>query len=132
LLHLSILWRSSVFSLDEFSEVSLGPREETIHQLLLNDDPGQENRNSFFGLILHHNKKIIHDLIIKPKASRFKAHHVYVFIFGGVQWTYFTSNHSVEDLDDLMFGYSGEMILGTQAVVDNPYVKDFAEEYFLA
>lgn len=41
LFRLSLLWRMSVSSLREFALVKLGPHEERIRQMLLQDDPGQ-------------------------------------------------------------------------------------------
>ncbi len=48
LFHLSILFRAGVSSRPCYREVSLGPHQETLRQLILNRDPGSPHQYQFW------------------------------------------------------------------------------------
>src|ERR1043165_2978464 len=68
LFHLSVIWRASVSQRDEFRNVKLGPHEEVIRTLLLNEDPGDPTLYPFWGRILFDptDRRVTDDVLAKP------------------------------------------------------------------
>ena len=95
LFQLSLLWRASVSKLKFFEGVSLGPHEEKIRQMLLNEDPGSKFiYPCFFIMVLMEKNKVLDDFIYPPNTLRIEGHRTYRFIFGGGFWIYFVSSHT--------------------------------------
>ncbi len=92
---LSILWRSSVSSLEFFSKVNLGIHEEKIRKMILSDDPGPSEKYGIVPFALIDDHKIQADLIVQPSRTKIYGHVGYRFIFGGFLWAFYVSNHSV-------------------------------------
>lgn len=58
LFHLSVLFRAGVSTLPTYSEVSLGPHQERLRQLLLERDPGDVWQYPIFAYaVIHHQTK---------------------------------------------------------------------------
>lgn len=101
---LSILWRSSVSSLEFFSEVNLGIHEEKIRKMILSDDPGPSEKYGIVLFALLDDHKIQADLIGQPSRTKMYGHVGYRFIFGGFMWAFFVSNHSApSEVKPLLF-----------------------------
>jgi len=94
LFHLSVLFRASVSSLPNFAEVSLGPHQDRLRQMILNRDPGKFWQYSIFGVaVIHHKtKRIIHSVTMACR-TKYKEHTCYSTIYGGVQWSISVSSH---------------------------------------
>lgn len=129
LFHLSILWRASISSRKEFKQISLGPHEEILRKLILNNDPGPDDKYNFFAKILVHNNFVIQDLIQEPLHSKYEGRKVYVFIYGGCVWHYFVSNRPLKKSIEISFTKKGELILMKEEITQNGYFKDFAKAY---
>lgn len=128
LFHLSVLFRASISSKIEYEHVKLGPHENKIKELLLNDDPGPKNRYTFFGTYLTHKGKVLDGIIMQPLPSKLESHKIYVFFFGGVQWNYFVSNHTPTEYLDIL--YTGkELFLAGEKLTENKFISDFAQQY---
>lgn len=126
LFHLSILWRSSISSRQEFSHITLGPHEEIIRKMLIAGDPGPDNKYCFFAKILVHNDEPVDDLVYQPIRSRLEAHWAYVYIFGSCLWHYLISSHSPQEYLEVCFSKKGEIILLKEEITDNNFIRDFA------
>lgn len=98
LFQLSILWRASVSTLQFFENVSLGPHEEAIRQMLLAEDPGSAKRYGCIMFGLKFNGAAFTDLMIQPGRLRLHGHVAYRFVFGGFLWAYLVSGHGVPPL----------------------------------
>jgi len=95
LFQLSLLWRASVSEMDFFKQVSLGPHEEKIRQMLLNEDPGSKLKYPcLFIMVLMGPNKVLDDFISPPNFLKINGHRTYRFIFGGGFWIYFVSSHT--------------------------------------
>jgi hypothetical protein len=90
---LSILWRSSVSSLDFFSQVSLGPHENKIREMILSNDPGPSDKYGVIPFALIDDSTIRSDLIMQPSRTKLYGHVGYRFIFGGFMWAFLVSGH---------------------------------------
>lgn len=93
LFHLSILFRSSISSLPTFQEVSLGPHEERIRQMLLNEDPGKEWEYPILAFAVLNGNGVEKRLISQPISGRHEGHRAYGQIYGGAMWWILASSH---------------------------------------
>jgi hypothetical protein len=89
LFHLSVLFRASVSSLPIFAAVKLGPREERLRRLLMNNDPGEFWQYPIFGhAVIEHQTKELVRVVTGAQAYRFGGSQCYALIYGGVQWAF--------------------------------------------
>ena len=98
-----------------FSFIKLGPHEEKIRDLILNETPGDENRYGFFAFVLVDDNNNLKDgPIMQPISKKIEAHRVFIFMFGGCQWFYFTSSHTPTRFMPLFFKKDGVLRLWKQ------------------
>jgi len=93
LFFLSILWRSSVSTDSFFKHVSLGPHEEKIRLMLLNEDPGPPNVYSPMIFALHFSGQPLPDFMIEPMPTRYEARKCYWFVLAGFVVLIFVASH---------------------------------------
>ena len=94
LFQMSLLWRASVTSRREFSEVSLGRHhEERLSRMLVSDAPGEPWE---YGCILtgFSGEGELNRLIKLPNKHRLEGHIAYSTVFVGLVWTYVVSSHA--------------------------------------
>lgn len=112
LFHLSLLFRAGVSSLGEFNQVSLGPHEEKLRIMILNN---RLESNSFYSIgAVHINNNENHKnhfLIISPCKTRFMEYTSYMFTFGGCAWNYMLSSHTHAKADEIMLKNDGTLPL---------------------
>jgi len=113
LFHLSILWRASVATREEFRDVNLGPHENDVRRMLLAGDPGSADRYRLKGCLILRpgTRTVMRTMIGAPALGRVGDHWVYGMIYGGCQWTLVISSHGAVGLDDLTFGKTGRLVL---------------------
>ena len=90
---LSVLWRASVSSLQMFEQISLGPHEEKLRRMILEEDPGKPEEYPFLLAPVVHQDEVQTDLILQPTWTRAEGHYAYRFVFGGLVWIYIVSSH---------------------------------------
>ena len=95
---LSILWRSSVSSLEVFENIKLGVHEEIIGNMILNGDAGSASEYPFIMSPMTHEGKLQKDLIVQPTKTKLDGHQAYRFTFGGVFWLFIVSKHKVPEI----------------------------------
>lgn len=128
--HLSILWRASVSSRDEFTTVSLGARhEELIRTQLLSGDGGSEEEYPFWCyVIVNPDGQIIHELIARPGRSRYEDHIAYYFIYAGCEWVFFVSHHPKQALIPGAPTKSGKMLQARTSLMNTIAIKRFTAD----
>lgn len=109
LFHLSILWRLSVSKFD--SVVNLGPHENHIAKLILNEDADEESKYRIFGEVLTLENKVEFKWLSFPQKSKLKGHRVYFTCYAGCQWTFFVSSHSTHEFKKYCLRDNGSIIL---------------------
>ncbi len=94
LFHLSVLFRASVSDHPNFREVDLGPHEDRIRQMLLNQDPGEEWRYSIrCQAVAGPGGEVWDQLVGLGRRIKEDGHWGYHFTFAGAQWIYLVSSH---------------------------------------
>jgi len=131
LFQLSILWRAGVSSLTLFEAVKLGSYEETIRQMLLNEDAGSEDA---FGCtvfcLLNSDHQVVTDVITPPIKDRVSNQICYRFIFNGFMWVYFVSKNKVKGISDGFLQKCGRFIFMYKNIEDLKSIRNFATEIY--
>jgi hypothetical protein len=115
LFHLSVLFRASVSSLPEFNEVNLGPHENTLREILLNDAHVPDTK---YTVVCHAITKIDNQIHLGLITSPFRlrqpnGYNSYGFCFAGCVWYYVVDNRATSYFSDFMLRSNGELdILG--------------------
>ena len=92
LFQISLLWRASVTSKREFSEVSLGGHEERLRLMLASNSPGEPWE---YGCVLTgFSGEELNRFIKLPNRHRFEGHIAYSMVCAGLVWTYIVSSHT--------------------------------------
>lgn len=126
LYHLSILYRASVSSLPTFSNVSLGPHEAKIRDMLLNAEDNT-NYHIFGVLILDEKGRPMTKLIIPPQRKYYGGHTAYETIFGGCAWYVKISSHRSKDIEQISLKKYGTMSLVTERYESFKSIQDVSE-----
>ncbi len=128
LLILSILWRTSVAQDSFFSEVQLGPHEERIRLMILNNDPGDPWTYAFIPVIQYFENTIVHT-VEQPLTMKKDGFTFYRLVFGGVAWHCLVSSKPARDLGNYpYFSYDGALYLMTEDIMQSPGIKAFREK----
>lgn len=110
LFHLSVLFRAGVSSLPTFAEVSLGPHEERLRNMLLDLTAGPEDRYPIFGhAVVHHKTHRVVQMVTKAYASKFGGRRCYGMMYGGVQWWVCVASDSNYEFQQLALRHDGTM-----------------------
>lgn len=111
LFHLSILFRASISSLQEFQEVALGRHEESLRKIIFNDLSTSDREY----VILCHaitktNSEVQYGLITSPfKLRQPNGYISYGFCFGGCVWCYIVDGRKISEFSSFMLKTSGEI-----------------------
>lgn len=125
---LSTLWLMSVSSSSsQFSDIDLGPHEENIRLMLLNEDPGPYEQ---YGVGLNQLKedeagKIMLSIGMK---LRFDSHVYYRMVFGGYAWFVLVSSHKLPpDMNLLLINEKGSVLTKPVSVRQVGFLLDVAD-----
>ena len=94
LFQLSLIWRASVASRQEFLSVDLGPHEERMRLMLLNVDHDDEEMYPCV-MIAPAAHAILRRGILVPEPRRIEGHGAYRLMARGLWWIYRVSSHPV-------------------------------------
>ena len=126
---LSVLWRAGVSSIDFFKQVKLGPHEEKIRKMLLNQNPGEEFEYPFILSPIIHENEIQEALIVKPTWTRLDNHYAYRFVFGGIAWVFVVSSHKPpKEIIDASIGHSCSLTMLPWEMSDMKFIVHMAQK----
>ncbi len=113
LFHLSVLWRASVSTLEQFSRVQLGPHTERVRAMLINEDPGLASEFQVFAAVVLFpgTREVLEGIISSPTAQRFEGRRIYMFLFGGCIWNYVEGGRPIQSLAQAALSPTGNMTL---------------------
>lgn len=115
LFHLSVLFRAGVSSLPTFQEVSLGPHEEKLRDLIFTCNPGECWQYPIFGYaVIHHKtRELIHmvskTVLARPKNGPLKGLRYYGTMYGGVMWRCCVGSHRNLEYEKMALQADGSM-----------------------
>jgi hypothetical protein len=93
---LSLLWRASISNKAFFQNVSLGPYEEKIRQMIINNDAGSEE--IFPCVLLSYRKTSLPEkIIMAPKKIRLNNKIGYYFMIAGIVYIFIVSEKEQTD-----------------------------------
>lgn len=114
LFHLSVLFRASVASLTTFAEVSLGPHEERLRQMILDRDPGEPWQYPVAGLaVLHHVTRMPFAMVSQAQQGRLGGIRCYAMVYGGVQWWIGVSSQRCAEFESIALRADGSIPLAS-------------------
>ncbi len=127
LFQLSILWRSSISSLEEFKNITLSQIDnENLRQMLLSQNPG--NSKTYGCQIIYPiceneiiKRMIIPQLIIPPELTNFNGYDAYRVFFSGLFWMFFI----IDEADDIF----KEIFISQEGLLPVFKIKGYAEDY---
>jgi len=125
---LSILWRASISNRLFFKEVQLGPYEDQIRQMILNNDPGEQMQFPCLIITYLNLKDYPKNLVAQPSRIRKNGGTVYRFLIGGMIYIYYITKSTIPKwLADIAINPNGEM-----KIVYSPpyYAKKLFNELF--
>jgi hypothetical protein len=128
LFQLSILWRASIAKNEMFSLVDIGPHENIIRTMLLEERAGEPTQYGclMFGII--NEKDVVTDLIDQPEALRIDGMRCYRFIFSGFVWVFFVASHRPNtNALRFMLSEDGDITIYIRPFQDLEYLKCFAD-----
>lgn len=88
LFQISVLWRSSVSSLEFFRLVSLGPHEERLRKMIVGGSAGDPDEFGCVVVFSHDDGHDLSDTIFNPEPMRWFGCRMYKFLFAGAAWLY--------------------------------------------
>ena len=125
LLILSILWRASVAQDSFFGAVQLGPHEEKIRVMILNNDPGDSETYAFIPIIQYLGKTIV-PTVEQPLRMKQGPFTLYRLAFGGVAWHCLVSSMPASNFWKYpFFSRDGILYLATDDIMQSPGIKAF-------
>ena len=92
---LSLLWRMGVSNLYFFREVVLGPHEEKIRNMLLNNDPGNPDLYPCQLRLVEFEHRLLTDCQLQPRKGRFNSMTFYRLFSTGVRFDFWVSNQAI-------------------------------------
>jgi len=126
---LSILWRAGVSNLDVFGQVKLGPHEEKLRIMILNDEPGTEHQYPFILSPIIHENEVQEALIVAPTWTRLEKHYAYRFVFGGIAWVFLVSGHKAPNfVINASINRKGELTMLPWELSNMKFITDMAQE----
>lgn len=126
---LSVLWRASVSSLDFFNQVSLGPHENNLRSMILNDDAGSNEIYPFIMTPIIHEGELQEALIVMPTWTRIGSNYAYRFVFGGIGWVFIVSGHKApREFIEASINTSNELTMLSWELSDMRYLVNMAQE----
>jgi len=129
LFHLSLIWRAGISKRREFNAVRLGPHEEKIRRMLLEENPGEPMDYQFicWGLRDTKTMEFADKLVRAFESSRLKGHWVYTLIFGGVMWSYWVSSHFWDRQVPPGLSKDGKLVIAVQDWNKNPSIQELSK-----
>ena len=96
LFQMSILWRTGASKRSEFRNIKLGPHQEILRQMLLNDNPGEPYEYGCLMTFIPGVKDLMERMVFPLESlnRKIRGYRMYRGIFGGLFWAFIVSSHN--------------------------------------
>jgi len=126
LCYLGILWKMSISKLPMFREVSLGPHEEKLRQMVLHDEPGRADQYGFIGVVPFIDGKVFPNFILQPDCIKHQGRHIYRAVIGGLLFMFLVSSHPIDPEIQRAFAHpDGTWVLIGEDVRRIPFLAEW-------
>jgi len=96
---LSIIWRSSISSKNFYNFVDLGPYEEIIRKMIIDNDPQRQIDFPCIICSYRHNKGLPYQVVSQPRKFRNnKGKTQYSILIGGILYIFIIAQNYVDDV----------------------------------
>jgi hypothetical protein len=130
LFQMSLLWRTAVSSRKEVPDISLGPHEERMREMLISQDPGPPYKYGCMMFFVPDYTETLSGGLFPPDAFKMGGHRCYRCIFAGLFWVYFVSSHTHEiPYDKLMLSTEGRLPVSNAGKVGKEYLVELAGDF---
>lgn len=110
LFQMHLLWRTSVSKRPEFNNVQLGPYQEPLRVMLLNNDPGEPWQYPCVLTLLVNDGIDPLSFTLMPIMRKHKGYRLYSFVACGVYWLYSISSQRPSPcFQDMVVDASGRL-----------------------
>lgn len=128
LFQLSLIWRAGASTLQQFSNVRLGPHEEKLRSMIEKGDPGKPFDYACLIILTPSHFNLTSKMMMLAHETRFDGHRCYMFLFAGFTWVFFVSSHTGQ------LPYNEKLFLGSNGIlpviIENNASKIFFEKTF--
>lgn len=129
LFFLSLLWRFSVTTIEQYRGAQLGPHTERLRQLLVREDPGDHLTYPCLITAVMMDGKHVRDLIVPPASARVERQHVWSFVVGGFLLSFFVGKGSPPPpLQPAFLQEVGTLLIQVKEMRDIEFLYKFALE----
>lgn len=104
---LSILWRAGVTTVPTFA-IDLGPHEERIRDMIVNENPGKENEYPCV-IYFFKDERIKSRRIYPPRKLRLEGHRCFRFLISRFLFIFFVSSHNKSEKAKLSLRSNGSL-----------------------
>lgn len=119
LFFISVLWRASVSNRKEFSKVNVGPFEQVLKNMILELDPGDQDKFSI--TIMRFNDYLGKNFLLNPHRTRINGINYYIFYLGAGYKVYIKVDKRP------LSGVLAEIILKPNQPLYIPFKKNLSE-----
>ena len=128
LFFLSLIWRMSVAPEDNmWTDVILGPDEETIRKMVHSQNPGEQWQYGFLCIIPFFNGKPIKDWLLEPECGQSDGGRMYILLVGGCLYLFHISNQLLsKQWTEGLIRKDGSWIIGVQDALEIPFIREEA------
>lgn len=126
---LSILWRMSISSLSQFTNVSLANDEEIIRKLILEENPGRSNEYPIAAIIPLISGKMEETWMCFPIISDHPDGTTYYMVIGGILYSISMTQHN-QYFDKWLLYESGHWVMPLIDFYKIPFLKNFVDSNF--
>lgn len=128
LLFLSILWRMGVSSLDFFREVKLGPHQEKLRTMILQENPGNPSDYGFLAVAPYLDGRL-GNWFSAPDSERVGSNRLYRVVLGGVLFIFFVPGRDLPPpLVGLFAQADGRWMIRKEKVEDIQFLYHYVIE----
>ncbi|WP_319584736.1 hypothetical protein [uncultured Pseudodesulfovibrio sp.] len=113
LYHLSILYRTAISSQPTFKHIELGPHQERIRLMLLNQNDS-DKYHIVPAALIKNDRSVVKKVMTFPKWAYLDGHTFYNTIYGGCAWGIKTSNHEMPGLSMTGLRSDGTMVVNCE------------------
>ncbi len=126
---LSVLWRMSISSLPQFSDVSLESDEEKIRKLIHEDNPGKSQDYPIAGIVPLIDGKMEESWMCFPIVADTPDGYIYYMIIGGILYLIAMTQHD-QYFTKWLLKESGNWAMPTIDFYKIPFLKNFVDSIF--